>query len=252
MGHVEGRMTTLNWVEQGSGQVERRGDGEYRMQISPQTANGYANAQIADYADRRGLCLTPPIELELDARFDGIPVGTAGFGFWNAPYGAKVTDLRLPTAAWFFFSSERSNMALAVDRKANGWKAAVFAPRLPLLLPLVPVAPVGFLLMRIRLLHRIFWPLGQHALGVAEVDMPPDTMFERTHYRLLWLPDRTEFYVGGALVLTGASPRGPLGFIAWIDNQYAVVTPQGRFGGGTVDISGDQCLTIDGLKMRVP
>lgn len=245
-------MTSLQLVEQGSGRVESLGDGAYSLQISPQTANSYANAQVADYVDRRGLSQSAPCEMELYARFDGIPAGTAGFGFWNAPYGARVTDLRLPNAAWFFFASSHSNMPLATGRKANGWKAAVFAPRLPLFLPLLPIAPLGFLLMRVPSLHRALWPVGQHALGVSEYDIPANLMYERTQYRLRWLSDRTEFYINGALVLTAGSPRGRLGFIAWIDNQYAVVAPQGHFGGGTVDIAGDQRLTIDGLTIRVP
>lgn len=237
-------------TEQGSGRVEQRADSEYTLRISPQTAGGYANAQITNYSDRRGLSLNAPIEVEVRARFDRVPAGTAGFGFWNAPYGTKLTDLRLPKAAWFFFSSERSNMALAAGRKPNGWKAAVFAPFLPVLLPLLLAAPPGFLLMRVPALHRALWPAGQRALGVAEHDLPSDMMFERTHYRVRWLHGRTEFYVDGRMVLTAPSPRGPLGFIAWIDNQYAVVTPQGRFGGGTVEVASEQRLFLDDLTFR--
>ncbi|MCC6566292.1 MAG: hypothetical protein IT298_11050, partial [Chloroflexi bacterium] len=136
-------MTVLHRTEQGSGHVEKLHDAEYRLQISPLGAGSYANAQIADYAGRRDLALRAPVEMELFARFDGLPAGTAGFGFWNAPHGAKVTDLRLPNAAWFFFSSTWSNLPLAIDRKANGWKAAVFAPRLRVFVPLLPTAPVG-------------------------------------------------------------------------------------------------------------
>jgi hypothetical protein len=31
---------------------------------------------------------------------------------------------------------------------------------------------------------------------------------------------------------TDRPPRGPLGLVAWVDNQWMVATPHGRFGWG--------------------
>ena len=44
-------------------------------------------------------------------------------------------------------------------------------------------------------------------------------------------------------------PRGKLGFVAWIDNQYAVVTPQGRFRFGVIDVPGPQRLALDEIAL---
>jgi hypothetical protein len=75
--------------------------------------------------------------------------------------------------------------------------------------------------------------LGQRALGVAEAALPGDLLAEAHAYTLTWRAGGATFDVDGATVLdTASSPQGPLGFIAWIDNQYAIVTPQGRFGWG--------------------
>ena len=72
----------------------------------------------------------------------------------------------------------------------------------------------------------------QRALGVSEALIPVDIR-EWHHYSLSWSELDTQFWVDDQLVLEAPyGPRGPLGFVAWIDNQYAVATPRGRFGWG--------------------
>ncbi|MGH2487310.1 MAG: family 16 glycosylhydrolase [Ktedonobacterales bacterium] len=68
-------------------------------------------------------------------------------------------------------------------------------------------------------------------------------------YSLEWRPQRADFWVDGAHILTAAQPpAGPLGFVAWIDNQYAVATPRGSFRFGT--LSGDpQWLELDHIHI---
>ncbi len=45
------------------------------------------------------------------------------------------------------------------------------------------------------------------------------------------------------------APSQPLGFVAWLDNEYAVATPRGelRFGKGS---SGSQWLDMDSVKIE--
>ncbi|MFL5802349.1 MAG: TonB-dependent receptor domain-containing protein, partial [Roseiflexaceae bacterium] len=53
---------------------------------------------------------------------------------------------------------------------------------------------------------------------------------------LEWRASYARFDVDGATVLeTDRPPRGPLGFVAWVDNLWAVATPRGRFGWGLLD-----------------
>lgn len=55
----------------------------------------------------------------------------------------------------------------------------------------------------------------------------------------------------GALVHRApCAPRGPLGFVAWVDNQYAVVTPQGRFGFGLLPLAAPQTLRLAELVIE--
>jgi hypothetical protein len=68
-------------------------------------------------------------------------------------------------------------------------------------------------------------------------------------YTLDWENDSARFYVDDLLVLqVPRPPQGPLGFVAWIDNQYAVVTPRGSLRFGTLG-SASQWLEIDRLRI---
>jgi len=74
---------------------------------------------------------------------------------------------------------------------------------------------------------------------------------ERHTYTLEWLPEAVRFEVEGQRVHTApASPGGPLGFIAWMDNQYAIVTPQGRFRFGLVATDAPQWLALDQITIE--
>jgi hypothetical protein len=54
------------------------------------------------------------------------------------------------------------------------------------------------------------------------------------------------FGVDGATVLRAPNPpRGPLGFVTWVDNQFAVATPRGQFHFGTLDAAEKQWLELD-------
>jgi hypothetical protein len=239
----------------GSGTLELA-DGVLRCVLSPANTRQYSDAQITDYQGlaRRDFPHRPPLRLRVTARAshgtDRLK-GTAGFGFWNEPFVPMQRGLpRLPRALWFFFASPPNNMALAKGVTGCGWKAATIdASRWPFLV-LLPGAPLGFLLMRIPALYRVLWPVGQRALGVAEAALPVDISTPH-RYDLTWLPESVTFQVDGQTVLTAPySPRGPLGFIAWIDNQYAVVTPPGRFGFGLIETAEPQWLALEEIDIQ--
>lgn len=236
------------WVT-GGGRVDVT-PGAVCLSVPVSSGQAYADAQITDYAGRARCDFPrkPPLRLSVRAVASGagdVLRGTAGFGLWNDPFTPTRREIpRLPRAAWFFFGGPANNMALALDQPGSGWKAATFDAMRPLFWALLPLAPLGFLLMRVPILHRLLWPLGQRALGVAEASLPGALLAEPHDYTLEWLPDRVKFQVDDRVVLsTDRSPRGPLGFIAWIDNQYAVVTPQGCFVWG-VTACDEQWLTL--------
>ncbi len=221
------------------------------------SSHDYTDAQIDDYQrlSRRRFPWCPPLNLTVRARFShpaGELRGTAGFGFWNDPFmmtGGRSLPAP-PQAIWFFYASPPSNMKLDVETPGNGWKASTLdATRLPFFL-LLPTAPLAIPLMNIRSMYRILWPLGQRALGIHEaaVEAP---MTQWHSYEIDWAAKEARFKLDGQEILRCASsPRGPLGFVMWLDNQYAIATPWGSFGHGLLETHGKQWMEVQSLSIR--
>ncbi len=216
----------------------------------------YTDAQIDDYQGlaRRDFWWRPPVQMTVRARFShpaGELSGTAGFGFWNDPF--MMTGWRWPTpprVIWFFYASSPSNMKLDINTPGHGWKAATLdALRWPFF-ALLPTALLAVPLMNISWLYRTFWPIGQRAINVSEVLLPVE-MTEWHTYAIDWQPKTAHFSVDGETVLTcDTPPQGPLGFVMWLDNQYLVATPWGRFEYGLLDAPGRQWLEVSEIEIR--
>jgi hypothetical protein len=88
----------------------------------------------------------------------------------------------------------------------------------------------------------------QRVTGASEA-LLDGSVIEWHDYALEWQADYARFWVDGHEVLTAPNPPpGPLGFVAWIDNQYAVATPRGAFRFGLLD-SGQQWLKLAYLRI---
>ncbi len=241
-------------TEIGSGGVQPT-PGALRLTISDGRGR-YNNAQIADYsyADFH-FRWRPPLRMTVTAWADSpaeVLGGTAGFGFWNHPFSPDAHRLpRMPQAIWFFFAGSRSNMALARGVPGHGWKAATLDTARASALALTPLALPAALLMRIPALYARLFPAIQRRLHVGEALLDSAWIAERHTYTLDWRQDGAAFAVDGAAVLeTPYAPRGPAGFVAWIDNRYAVVTPQGGLGFGVVPIAGAQSLILEHIRIE--
>ncbi len=237
----------------GNGRIEQ--SSSWRFVLLPTTATRYSDAQVSDYAKlpRRAYPWVAPVRMTVRAYASHSPDqmrGTAGFGFWNQPFMPGQTIPRLPRAAWFFFAGQPSNMALALDVPGYGLKAAILDATRPAFLTLAPFIPIGVLLMRVPTLYRKLYPIAQRALGVSEMLIDIDWREPHT-YTLDWQPRSVTFGVDGRCILrTPYAPAGRLGFVAWLDNQYAVVTPQGRLGFGLVDVQEEQWLRVESVEIE--
>lgn len=238
----------------GGGALESSGAG-LRFVLRGATRQAYGDAQIDDYQrlPRRRFRWRPPLRLQVRARFShegDVLRGTAGFGFWNDPFG--MTGARLPTlprAVWFFFASPPSDMRLDLETPGWGWKVAVLDALRPSALLLAPLAPLLVPLMNVRPIYRSLWPWVQSWLRIREW-LVEVSMKDWHLYELVWREDGVDFAVDGRPLLCGApSPRGPLGFVMWMDNQYLVATPQGRFRWGLLDVPGEQWMEVDRLRL---
>lgn len=219
----------------------------------------YSNAQLDDHSrlPRAAFPNRPPLALTVQARFSheaarsqegpGL-LGTAGFGFWNDPVAMNGPRLpTLPRAAWFFYAGPPSDMKLDLQTPGRGWKAATIDALRPAAIAPALAAPLMIPLMRSPSLYRRAWPGIQRRLRIAEAAIAgPLTAWRE--YRLEWDVSRARFYVDGALLLDAPAPAGPLGFVAWCDNQYLIATPQGRVGYGCVPARG-QWLEISRLQL---
>jgi hypothetical protein len=272
--HFDGELSR-RWypLRQGRGMV-RVDNSSLKLELPEVDRGSYSNAQIDDYG--RSLFAPfiwrPPLRMEVRARSSlpahppSLPpaslagrsdrlaqqeylIGTAGFGFWNRLISLGAGRPSLPEAVWFFAASPPSNMALVPGIPGWGWKAqVVHAERWDALRAGAPtLATIGWTRLTgrgeatgARLLHRF--------TGAAETHLLPP-LNEWHEYRLDWQRTSARFYVDDAEVLSVSDPpRGPLGFVAWIDNQYAIITPRGRVGSGTL-ASGPEWLNIDRLRI---
>jgi len=242
------------------------------------SAQHYTNAQIDDYGGlpRRRFPWSPPLTLTVRARFShptprlrgacdcdfhyqptaeagSILSGTAGFGFWNDPFMMSGSHApALPRAIWFFYASPPSNMKLDLQTPGCGWKAATIDTARPSFLALAPTIPIAVPLMSLPAAYRRLWPIGQRAISVSEA--PVDVEMTEWHtYVIEWGTTSARFWVDGQVALDCSTPpRGPLGLVIWLDNQYMVVTPQGRLGHGLLAKPGEQWLEIESVQIEQP
>ncbi len=243
------RVLALN-----GGLVEK--NGKIRLRLPP-VKRGYADAQIDDYGGRKGgrFAWRPGVRLSLRACFSHGGerlLGTAGFGFWNAPFGDPTIRLpSLPQAAWFFFGSAPGDLPVNPVGPGRGWFAGTVDAGRWRALALAPLAPAVVLLNRLPAFRQTVWPRVQRALGMSYAPLDPAGMAGWHHYELDWGAAGCAFRVDGAAVLeTTQTPRGPLGFVCWIDNQYLAVTPTGGVRAGHLPLAEAQWLEIDELTLN--
>jgi hypothetical protein len=227
-------------------------DTTLRMQLPATPAGHYADAQIDDYGQlaRSQFPWHPPLRMEIRSRSSHPAAtsssslrgsahlrGTAGFGFWNYPFSLRGDILMLPEAIWFFYAAPPSNMALVPGIPGWGWKAqVVHAMRSEALLALIPTAfATSWGLFKRDSRPAARWL--QRLSGAQEAVLDLDMTSWHT-YTLDWQKEVARFWVDGVEVLYAANPpTRALGFVAWLDNQFAIVTPQGllRFGSTPTD-----------------
>ncbi len=274
---TEGALDPRWTIRRPGGRVEIVGSA-LRFALNGARAGVYSDAQIDDYTTTTPATFRwrPPVRMAVRARAShpapappaSTPasppdtrgesegqrhlVGTFGFGFWNAPASLRRVP-RLPAAVWFFGASQPSNMALVPGVAGWGWKAQVVHANRPGM-ALTGASAVGAALWArlsgdpLAYAQAERWT--QRATGAYEAQLSPlADLREWREYTLEWRRNVARFWVNDTEVLAAPSPpQGPLGFIAWLDNQYAIATPRGELRFGTLS-SGPQWLELDYLRI---
>jgi hypothetical protein len=223
--------------------VETSRPGCWRMSIPAGPQGRYRCAQLDDYKGlaRHDFPWQAPLEMSLRARVSApnLP-GTWGFGLWNDPFtaslglgGMAARIPALPNTAWFFYASAPNHLALRDTHPAQGLLAATFnAPRIPGALLALGLPAAG--LLAVPAAARWLRRLAARVIHEDAAEIEPVETEWRAH-RLAWRGDSCQFWVDGRLALeTPVSPRGRLGLVVWIDNQYAAFPPDGRLGYGAL------------------
>jgi hypothetical protein len=156
----------------------------------------------------------------------------------------------LPQATWFFFGSPPTDLPLAPAGPGQGWFAATLDATTWQALAIAPLAPPVLLLNQFAALRRRIWPWVQKRLQISCQPIE-ENMSDWHEYQLFWRKSGCEFWVDGRLSHhTPFSPRGPLGFVCWIDNQFMVATANGRFRWGTLPVAFAQFLEVENLQIE--
>jgi len=231
-------LKKLEPLELGGGRVAAMDAASWRLTL-PAGLQKYADAQLDDYRflPRARFPWAPPLHFSLRARRPtGDICGTYGFGLWNDPFafslGLGGAARRLPASpncAWFFYGSPPHDLELTPGVPGWGWKAQVLrSPPLPGVL-LLPAAAVALALARNSLLRSPVIRSGRAITACAETVIQTTDAGWHT-YRMDWDRNGLTFSVDDAAVLeTEITPRPPLGFVVWLDNQYAVFSPRKGF-----------------------
>jgi hypothetical protein len=237
--HSESRLEAVHTPGE---RVEALENDAWQLTMSAGQTGVYRLAQLDDYRglSRRELPWRAPLKLSLEAKISSpLVLGTWGFGLWNDPFsaglgfGGGVRKLpALPNTAWFFFASPENHLSLRDDLAAHGALAAVFrSPVWPW--PLLSLSALAFPLLIWRPTARVFRRLAARVVEQDATQLTLDTTVWH-RYDLEWNLSRVIFYIDGQPVGTARAPRGPLGLVLWIDNQFAALPPGGGLRQGSL------------------
>jgi len=239
-------------------------DGSWHLEVPPGPAGSYRLAQLDDYTtlSRPHFPHRPPVTLQLRARVSDPQIpGTWGFGLWNDPFslslglgGGTRRFPALPNAAWFFSASPQNYLSFREDKPARGFIAQTFrstslpAPLLALSAPLLPPLLWPRLARAIRPHFRCWIQEDSFSLFSMQTCQVSDPS-EWHAYTLEWGRERVIFTVDGQTFESGISPKGPLGLVIWVDNQYAAFFPDGKLAYGTLANPQPAWLEIEDLHL---
>jgi hypothetical protein len=251
-----GKPFSLTTTTSRGGVVTQTDSMVWRLSVPPGERSQYRLAQMDDYGRtrRRDFPWQPGLTLNLEARVGASSVpGTWGFGLWNDPFalslgfGGGTRRLpALPNAAWFFYAAPPNHLAFRDDIPAQGFLAQVFrSPLIPS--PLLGLGMAGVPVLLWPWMARKLRPFISRIIQGDSCALPVDVTDWHV-YTLEWCSERVVFQVDGEMLCeTHLSPRGPLGLVLWIDNQYAAYPPDGRISFGTLPASETHWLEIRSL-----
>lgn len=211
-----------------------------------------SDAEIDDHrtVPRDRLLWKPPLSLSVRARMSHSAEemqGTAGFGFWNDPFDWVGNVQTPPNAVWFFYASPQSDMSFDRDAKGNGWKAAVLNAG-----SADPVTmAIGNFVFNLPGMSKFVFKLAQTRINAREQVLNDIALTDWHEYRIDWRGDAASFYIDGREVMVAPNPpRMRLGFVAWVDNNVAIMGPGRAFEFKRISIGQRQWMELAHVRIE--
>ncbi len=240
------------WVRFAVGHADiEHAPGSLRLVLEGAEEGQLSDAEIDDHrtVPRHRLPWKPPLRLTVRARAShgsGELLGTAGFGFWNDPFDWVGNVQVPPNALWFFYASPQSDMALDPGARGNGWKAATLngghADKATMTL--------GNFIFQLPGMSRLVFQMAQTRIHAHERVLDEVDLTGWHDYRIDWSAETAAFFVDDVQVL--AAPHPPLealGFVAWVDNNVAVMGPGREFAFARMAIPQRQWLELSHVSI---
>jgi len=241
--------------------VERLTDGGWKLSL-PTSNKKYHCSQLDDYKhlDRSDFAWTPGSVLSLEARVSQADLkGTWGFGFWNDPFqvrfgikGGSFSGRRLPVlpnSTWFFYAAPPNYLTFRDNHPSQGLLAAVFSSALipSWILGLgVPVLPLLGIPLTARYIRKCISNFINEDAKLLQHDVT-----SWNNYEIHWNQVMIEYMLNGEIIwCTRIVPKGRLGFLIWIDNQYAAFSDKGVFKTGLSEISENHWLEVKNIRVK--
>lgn len=192
----------------------------------------------------------PPLKMTVRARFShstGRLLGTAGFGFWNSPFDQTGNVQAPPNALWFFYASPPGDMRFVRNVSGNGWKAAMWNGGKSN--PLEMAA--GNFALRLPGMSKLVFRVAETRINAAEKLLDELEMTEWHTYSIEWRGRQADFLVDELPVLRAVNPpRGPLGFVAWVDNNCMTLGPDLDFSLRRLAVDQREWMELSTVKIE--
>jgi hypothetical protein len=241
------------WERYVTGRAEMSlGNGAVRLTVAGASRDSLSDAEFGDYRriTRARLPWRPPLRMSVRARFSDQPAqlrGTAGFGFWNAPGDASRPLVAAPNALWFFHNGPESDMRWTPEARGWGWRAEMLNfGTYP-----APLVTLGALLVSLPGIGRLAASAATSRARTAVLPIDASLECTRWHdYTILWFGESAMFGIDDRLLGIVRHPPGVgLGFVAWMDNQRATISPGGNAWFDLMDVPQRQWLEIDHVSI---
>lgn len=241
------------WVRFATGHAEVENHPKmFRFVMEGAEKDQLSDAELDDHrtVPRHKLPWKPPLRMQVRARMSrpaGEMLGTAGFGFWNDPFDWVGNVQVPPNAVWFFYASPQSDMAFDPGVRGDGWKAATLngGQADPFTMA------VGNFVFRLPGMSKLVFSLAQTRIHAHEKVLDKVMLDDWHTYRIDWLAQEAIFFVDDEEVLRAPHPPdGPLGFVAWIDNNLAVMGPGREFAFGRMAIPHKQWMDLSLVQIE--